>query len=228
MALVKFGAGISEMRGKEGGIVYSRNSYGAYQKTKVSPVNPQTSAQQNVRARLQEISAAWQGLSVSEKTAWDNLGAVATRVNVFGDTTNYTGFGIFMRVNLNLAAIGVTYLTVAPSIPSLPALSVSAVAITEAGGTMEATFTPTPVGTGIYLVAYATPQLTAGRSFVKNLRRYVTQSANQTSTWDIASEWSNIFGAFSQGNTIHFAFKLIDGSSGFDTPIVVARAVVAA
>jgi hypothetical protein len=228
MALVKFGAGISEMRGKEGGVVYSRNAYGAYMKTKVSPVNPQSSSQQNVRARLQEISAAWQGLTASEKSGFASLGAIATRTNVFGDTTNYTGFGIFMRLNLNLYAVGQSMITAAPSIPSLPQLAITSVTISEAGGSMIVAFTPTPTGSGVSIVAYATPQMTAGRTFVKNLRRFIEYGSNQATAWDIVSSYQDVFTQISQGNTIHFAFKLVDEASGFDTPIVVTSAVVGA
>lgn len=228
MALVKFGAGISEMRGKEGGVVYSRNAYGAYQKTKVSPTNPQTTLQQTVRGRLQSISQSWNGLTQGGKTGWDDLGAIATRVNVFGDTTNYTGYGIFMRLNLNRLVLGLSLLTTAPTIPTLPELVVAGVTTSVGAATMLASFTPTPTGAGVAIVAYATQQMNAGKNFVKNLRRFLVTETNQATAWDLISEYTERFGDPVEDNTIHFGFKLIDTATGFDSPLQTLKTVVEA
>src|SRR3546814_3353017 len=54
---VKFGALMTDARGKLGGHVFSKNRAGSYLRTKVTPVNQQTSYQTSVRA-LFEIGRA--------------------------------------------------------------------------------------------------------------------------------------------------------------------------
>jgi hypothetical protein len=50
MAKIKFGMMMTDARGKLGGHVFSKNRSGAYVRTKVTPVNGQTTAQTGVRA----------------------------------------------------------------------------------------------------------------------------------------------------------------------------------
>lgn len=47
MAKIKFGMMMTDARGKLGGQVFSKNRSGSYVRTKVTPVNPQTTTQQN-------------------------------------------------------------------------------------------------------------------------------------------------------------------------------------
>ena len=63
MAKIKLSAIVSEMRGKLNGSVFSKNRGGAYIRTKVTPVNPQSLAQGLVRATLTNLSQAWRGLT---------------------------------------------------------------------------------------------------------------------------------------------------------------------
>src|SRR3546814_20356183 len=77
MAKVKFGALMTDARGKLGGHVFSKNRAGSYLRTKVTPVNPQTSYQTSVRALFGAISPQWSGLSQAVRDSFN--GAVADR-----------------------------------------------------------------------------------------------------------------------------------------------------
>lgn len=230
MALVKFGAGVSEMRGKEGGVIYSRNAYGSYIKTKVSPVNPQTGNQQTQRSLMGNLSQAWSVLTAGEKAAWDNIGAQVTRVNRFGDSTTYTGFSLFMRLNRNLSACGVSAITTAPSVPTISDLKITSFACQQTAPTMDLVFTPTPLGAGEYLVVYATPNIMTGRRFVKNFYRLVSKATGSvTSPIDFYSAWSAYYSTtLVAGASIFVKAKIIDGATGFDSVPDVISAVVGA
>lgn len=229
-ALVKFGAGVSEMRGKEGGVIYSRNAYGSYIKTKVSPVNPQTAKQQAQRSLMGNLSAAWAGLSAAQKAAWDNLGEQTTRVNRFGDSTIYTGFSLFMRLNRNLTVIGQATIDAAPTPPTIPVLTIGEVLMSESGATATVAFTPTTPGTGLYLLLEATNNIFGGRRFVKNFYRSIGSYSNPTtSPQSFYTEWLAYFSnTLSEGATVFLRAKLIDSATGFDGVPDVSSGVVQA
>lgn len=230
MALVKFGAGISEMRGKEGGVVYSRNAFGSYIKTKVSPVNPQTALQQAQRSLMGNLAQAWVSLSSGQKAAWDNLGSQVTRINRFGDSTTYTGFSLFMRLNRNLSVIGQSAITTAPTLPTIPVLTAGALSAVVAGPTMTQAFAPTTPGSGLYIAFYATNNILTGRRFVKNYYRLVTVQSNPgSSPSNIYAAWNAVFNnVLVAGAKIFTKIKIIDSATGFDgTPDVAETTVLA-
>lgn len=229
MALVKFGAGVSEMRGKEGGVIYSRNAYGSYVKAKVSPVNPQTSHQTTQRGLMGALAQAWSGLSAAEKAGWNNLGEQVTRVNVFGDTTYYTGFSLFMRLNRNLSVAGVSAIDVAPVIDIPDAPSLDALAAAAGAGTMSLTFSPT-VPTGTAMAVYMTNNILTGRAYVKNYYRLLEAvAAAQTSPRPMETIWEDYFvNELVEGATIYAKIKSINLTKGWDSAFSTGSAIVAA
>ena len=228
MALVKFGGGVSEMRGKEGGNIFSRNAYGAYIKQKVSPTNPNTTKQQVQRSLMGNLAQAWANLTAGQRAAWDNLGSQVTRVNVFGDQTTYTGFALFMRLNRNLTAIGQSTIDDAPSIPTIPVLTLGTLTPDADTPAMTLAFSPTSPGTGLYLAVYATNNIVTGRSFVKNFYRLVGSYSNPSSSPQaIYSDWNAYFSNdLIAGAKIYVQAKLIDSATGFDGVPDVAYGVV--
>lgn len=228
MALVKFGGGVAEMRGKQGGVIYSRNAAGAYIKTKVTPVNPQTSYQQAVRAMLQGISQSWKTLTEAQKDGWDTLGAQVTRINVFGDSLPYTGYALFMRLNLNLEQIEQATIVNAPTVPSIDTLVLGAISFDAGPDAMTVLFTPSQAAKATSIITYTTGNIVTGRRFVKNLRRLIQFDSESTGTLDIQSSWEDRFGALIVGARVFVALKLVDEASGFDGSLVVGSAIVAA
>lgn len=230
MALIKFGAGVSEMRGKEGGVIYSRNAYGSYIKTKVSPVNPQSTFQQNNRSSMGNLAQSWNALTAGQKSAWNTLGDQVTRTNRFGDQTTYTGFNLYMRLNRNLAVIGQSAISTAPTPPELPVLTAGTLTATVAGTVLTQAFTPTSPGSGLYLVVYATNNIVTSRKFVKNFYRYIYNASNpSTSPANLYQSWNTRYSNdLIAGATIFTKMKLIDSATGFDGVPDVTSAVVTA
>lgn len=228
MALVKFGAGVSEMRGKEGGVVYSRNAFGSYIKTKVSPVNPQTTLQQAQRSLMGNLAQLWKTLSAGNKAAWENAGAQATRINRFGDSTAYTGFSLFMRLNRNLSVIGLDAVETAPVPPEIPVLTLGALIANATGPVLTQAFSPTTPGTGLYIVFYGTPNILGGRKFVKNYYRFLQAQSNPgSSPANIYAAWTAAFGTtLVEDASIYIKAKIIDSATGYDGVPDVASTVV--
>ena len=226
MALVKFGAGVSEMRGKEGGVIYSKNAYGSYMKTKVSPTNPQTKYQQDVRAVLQGIASSWKDLTQTQKDNWKDLGAQVERVNRFGDITNFTGFTLFMKLNLNIITVGGSAITAAPSVPTIPTLVAGDFIAESTVESLSLAFTPSLTSSGISLVSYVTPLIYTGKNFVKNIRRFIQADSEPTTAVDMLTAWKVRFGAMVTGARVMGAWKLVDEATGFEGSLVVKTTTV--
>jgi hypothetical protein len=230
MALAKYGGIISELRGKEAGVIFSRNAYGSYMKQKVSPVNPQTALQQDQRQQMGNLAKLWATLTAGEKAAWDNLGAQVTRVNRFGDTTNYTGFALFMKCNRNILLCGQAAIVDAPSVPQISTLAITAFTADESTPNILVTFTPTPVAADEYLFCYITPNIVTGRRFVKNYYRLVKKlAAAGTSPDNVYASWNGLFGTtLILGASLFAKFKLVSSVTGFETVPQVKSCVVLA
>src|SRR3546814_19213217 len=99
MAKVKFGALMTDARGKLGGHVFSKNRAGSYLRTKVTPVNPQTIYQTSVRALFGAISSQWSGLSQAVRDSFNGAVADWATTDIFGDLKNPSGKALFQRLN---------------------------------------------------------------------------------------------------------------------------------
>ena len=119
MSKIKWGAIVVDGRGKLGGHVFTKTKSGATMRTKVTPVNPQTSVQASARSRLGGNSQAWSSLSEEERRSWNALAQETSKTNVFGDQYFPTGKNLFTSVNNNLVMIGRSPVSEAPSFAEL-------------------------------------------------------------------------------------------------------------
>lgn len=192
---IKWGALVVEGRGKLNGNVASRNRAGAYLRTKVSPVNPSTTAQAEVRNRLGGLSQAWRGLTAAAIASWNNAVSSFAKTDIFGDLKNPSGFNLFVRLNSNLLNVGESQLSTPPlpdDIAALTGLSVTAETGTES---FEVTFAPAADADVSYLVFATAPQ-SPGKSFVKSEYRQIAVIASgDTSPIDLLSEYQAVFGS---------------------------------
>lgn len=112
------------LSGKDGGTVYSRNRFGAYTRTKVIPVNPNTPAQAQARGRLAAGSTAWLNLTAAQRSDWEVYASNTTFTDVFGNPYNLTGRQAFIRTYAFIARVGGTLPTDRPSDSGVPAPAV--------------------------------------------------------------------------------------------------------
>jgi hypothetical protein len=166
MALVKLGGLAQDVRGSLNGNVFSRNRGGAYVRTKVSPVQPQTSFQQAVRAIFKAVAQMWATtLDAGQRAAWDAWAAVHPFVNVFGDSIILSGVAAFEAVNARLGQVGEDYIEDPPETWSVEDLGSVAVTGKVTDGVLEMKASPTRVlEDSEKLFIYGTAPLTGGRS----------------------------------------------------------------
>lgn len=212
---IKFGSAIVDGRGKIGGHVASKNRAGAYLRTKVTPVNPNTSYQAGVRALLSSLAIGWRSLGASAVLAWNGAVSNYKKTDIFGDIKNPTGFNLYQRLNNNLDQIGVAHITT-PPLPAAVAQITTGVLAAAHGGAITVTFTTDPVFTADTMVVDATTSLSAGKSFVKSeFRRIGSYTAVAAHILDLATKYNAKFGAVgAAGTKVFVRLKMINKTTG--------------
>jgi hypothetical protein len=217
-----------DMRGKLNGSVFSKNKGGAYVRTKVTPVNPQTTSQQNARNRLSTQSQAWRGLTELQRQGWIDAAPNFPYTDIYGNSKQLSGFQLYVKLNSNLSLIGEPSIDDAPSPVAIPALELASVTADDSANTVIIAGT-TPVPADFAMVVMATPNVTPGKSFVKNLFRFISaEPAAATSPFDVSAEYTPVFGDPVAGNKIFvkaFYISTITGQAGI--PVQAQTIVVA-
>lgn len=170
-----------DMRNKLNGSVFSKNRYGGYVRTKVTPVNPQTDAQQAARNRLSTNSQAWRGLTEDQRQGWIDAAVNFPFTDIYGNTKTLSGQALYVKLNNNLMLVSSPTIDDAPSPVAIPAIE--SLSITAAAGVAAISIdgTPTPIPAGFSLAIFTTGNVTPGKMFVKNLFRY-TDTLNAAGT----------------------------------------------
>lgn len=86
--------------GKLGGIVFSRNRFGAYMRARIVPVNPNTVFQQAVRNRFSTLTNRWFSvLDAAQRAGWDLYAANVGVTGRLGLVQNNTGQNWYIACN---------------------------------------------------------------------------------------------------------------------------------
>ena len=209
----KFGMVVVAGSGKIGGHVASRNRAGAYFRTKVTPVNPQTASQTSVRSLLTTLSQAWRALTEAQRAAWNSAVSSFARTDIFGDIKNPTGFNLYQRLNNNLAQAGQAFID-EPPLPGEVPVGVFAQFLYDLDGPSFVIDT-TSVPAGTTLLVDATAPQSPGKSFVKSeFRRIATFPAATSMPAGILAQYTAKFGAGQEGQKVFVRVKFVNNVTG--------------
>ena len=215
MALVVYGPIVSDARKKIGGIVATKGHAGNFMRKKVSPIQPRTSAQRNVRAAFTAHAKNWAGLGPSVIAAFNALAKNTPKKDRFGQTVTLTGLQLYQQLSRNIDTVGGTPLVAAPA--SLVATQPGnlTVVATHAGGTFTVVPTNYPA-VGEAAAVYAGPPLGLGRQFVGKNYRFLQHFpyAGSPVAFDIEATYAAKFGAFTTGKQIAVLVKNINITTG--------------
>ena len=229
MAVFLPGPMVSEVRGSQGGTVFSRNKGGAYTRFRAVPVNPQTARQEVAREALTAASQDWSvTLTPTQRTAWNTAAEeldIATSTNLVGSPIRLTGQQFFVRINAAMYAsgnFGVSGLiTTPPSVGpegAIAAFQITEYALSTPTVTMTLTLGPA-LGASEVVDIFATPPLGAGTS---NGRTNQMRWLGQNATWaaaDVADAYELKYGAPPLGTKIGFGARVRDILAGSFGPI---------
>lgn len=208
----KFGMMVVDGRGKLGGHVLSKSRSGAYARTKVSGVNPQTSYQLGARSLLTALSQSWRALTQEQRDGWDNAVAGYAKTDVFGDLRNPTGKNLYTRLNVNLANAGQVMIEDAPNPVGAGAVTAGTLVITNGGAK---TIAHTDDTAGHTIQVWATPGVSAGKKFVKNQYRLIsTFVGGASSPANIAAAYEARFGDPAVGTRVNVKLVSVNNDTG--------------
>lgn len=224
---IKWGALVVDGRGKIGGHVASKNRGGAYLRTKVTPVNPQTADQSAVRQLFGQLSQAWSTLSDAERASFDEGVEAYQQTNIFGDLKSPSGKALFQRLNQNLLQVGGSQVNTLPALASAPS-DYPTSAVIDVLNTVI-TLTPIDQNNGTKAIVRASGSVSQGTSFVKNKMRiiYAGVTDQGTVTNSIYSGYVSKFGTPQASDRIFLEFNYVL-ANGVQTPRVKLLASVTA
>lgn len=204
-------------------LTFSRNRNGQYVRTRAIPVNPSTSFQQAVRARLTTAAQDWRELTALQREGWATLGEQITRTDSLGQGYTLTGFQAYVLINNNRLAAAEVKVSDAPAhLPPDPILSVTA---TITAATYSVAWTPTPLLAGEKLFCSCSPQRSAGRNFEGDYRLILVSAAAAASPLVVFTAYTARMGTPLLGNKIFTSVQRY--LNGFlSTPISTSTIVV--
>lgn len=209
--------------GSQAGTTSSRNRFGQYRRTRATPVNPNSTFQGAVRARMSANAAAWRALTQLQREGWADLGLSMNRTDSLGQSYNLTGFMAYCSVNNNRVAASDAIVSDAPAL-STPSTVLTA-AVTLTATSFSIAYTPTPMPTATHLFAYCSPQRSAGRAFEADYRLISVSAAAAASPFVILTAYAARFGTPVVGNRIFIS--LVSYFGGFQSGPLLTSAVVA-
>ncbi len=169
---LKFGAIVTDGRGKIGGHVASKNRAGAYLRTKVTPSNPNTVAQAQARGILASLSQTWQTLTDSQRSGWNDAVKEWGTTDIFGDIKKPSGINLFVKLNANLISVGFPQLLDVPSKMEVPSVIITSGSLSRSNDDFSIEF-DSSAANGVRALVRATPTLSNGVSFVKSQFRVI-------------------------------------------------------
>lgn len=226
---IKFGALVTDGRNKIGGHVASKNRGGAYLRTKVTPVNPQSTRQQSVRGSMTANSQAWRGLTDAQRAAWDAAVSNFQSTDIFGDIKKPSGINLYTKINNNLHSVN----TAAISNPPLPSgvTGPATITLTGAAGTpaLSLAWTGGAIPANTSWVIRMTPQVSAGKAFVKNLYSILTVAvAAATTPSNLLSAYNAKYGTLVAGQKIFVEVFPVGTTTGIKGAVISTSCTVAA
>lgn len=209
--------------GSQAGTTSSRNRFGQYRRTRATPVNPNSTFQGVVRARMSANAAAWRALTNAQREGWADLGLSMNRTDSLGQSYNMTGFMAYCSVNNNKVAAGDAIIADAPALSTPATLLTMTITLTAASFSIA--YTPTPMPTGTRIFAFVSPQRSAGRQFEADYRLISVSAAAAASPFVILTAYTARFGVPVVGNRVFVS--LVSYFGGFQSGPILGSAVVA-
>jgi len=197
MAKVLFSTAVGELRNKVGGAVFTKTRFGPMVRSKVSPTQPRTTYQMDVRAGFTRLAKLWSDPTMDDyRAGWIGLAVSYPVKDVFGSTQNLTGLQMFMRLNRALQTVEEAELLIPPT--SLIAAYPGALTLVATGAPVTVlTVQPATYATALdATLIYATPGLSMGRATAGARFRLVHMvSGVIAAPIDILAKYTTKFGA---------------------------------
>jgi hypothetical protein len=162
---------LSALSGSIAGATAAKNRGGTYFRSRVVPLNPQTSAQYEVRGNMAAAASAWSSLTDAQIVGWNAYAATLDGTNAVGDTKRLSGINAYTACNSLRLLGGLSQLAAFPTAGGKAVLTPPATATVDAsdGATVvDITLTDgwAAVANGLFFFYYG-DNVSDGTSFYK-------------------------------------------------------------
>lgn len=218
--LLMSGHGIVDLRGKVQGSVTQKGRYGMVMRVKVTGVNPRTTDQQRIRSLFSYFSANFRALGASVIAGWNAAAANGFKItNVFGNSVNQTGHGLYVGLNLNLQLASQAAITSAPTpegVPSPQTIDPASIAGTSLFINADFFGGTDVVPADTTLIVMATPKLSGGQTRVSGKYRVFTAipAAGDTGTVNLKTDYEAQFGTITAGDRFGIQVSTVNNNTG--------------
>ena len=226
MASILFGLVVTDARGKLGGHVFTKGRSGNTLRTKGIPTNPQTAAQQAIRAALGALSSAWRSLTEAQRASWNSAVESFMKTNVFGNSYAPSGKNLYVSLNQNLSNAGQTAIESAPEPAAVSAAAISEFNINLGFMGMQLSWADTT--TGQTVLVFVTPPMSAGKYFVKSQYRLLSTAVQSSgSPLELWTAYAARFGTPVAGQKVYAKVIPINNTTGQAGVVETISAIVA-
>lgn len=222
MAVVKYGTIVTEIKGKMGGNVFQGGISGPtcgikahISKTSVALGKQDRSTARkliNQHGNLAMLAGYWRKMSDVDRAAWSTAAVGFPFKNKFGEMYTASGFQVYMSLNLNLMAIGVSMITVPPA----PVVTVPTPAFTMVTGGSSDPFTfNTVVPSNYKVILLGTSQMSPGQNFVPSrLKAIQVFDHSFSGPSSVTDAYIDVFGSVRDNGNVWFATRAISTDTG--------------
>jgi hypothetical protein len=229
MAKVKFTAVVADMRNKLNGSVFARNRGGAYVRTKVTPLNPQSVRQVAARNLLTSLAQGFRSLSQEQITAWNEAVSQWQTTDIFGDLVSPTGLALYVRLNSNISNGGGSLISNPPAPTGADALTNLSLSADVGDDQFQIDFLPATVPSNHSLYIESTSMLSPGINNANSRFRFIAVAGDSTaSPFDAYAAQTAKFGSLVAGQKVYVRCKLINILTGEVSLALKASAIVTA
>ncbi len=215
MALIRPGSLAGQVSGSLGNTVFSHNRYGAYIRKRTKPTLVTNANTLAARGRLVAASQNWGTLDEATKRAWASWAQGNPITNRLGDRHTLTGHAAYVQLNSRIQLAGGALLELPPTAIAPPSLDTLALEADIGVGDFEATFTPTPLATGLAAYIQAAVLEQPGQAYYKNKLKLVYVGAGATaSPVALQSAIEDRFGALQVGHRVVLLGSVLDTATG--------------
>ena len=197
--------------GKLGLTVTWKGRNGQVRRILVTPKNPRTDKQLEVRQIMESQARAFEALTTEQQDAWNTAAAGFRSSATLGQSGPLTGLQLFMRLNCKLSLLGLDPVAAPPSAPQFPDLATDGLVITNNAGVVAVTLS-CPGDPGQHTVLRASrPQNSAVRA-CRDYRIIGVCPAPAQGVADITALYTAEFGAVPPGKRLFLlASTMVDG-----------------
>lgn len=220
MAKIKTSALVADIKGTVGGNVFAANKGGNYVRRYKKPTNANTIKQQEVRSAFGNMAGLWRALTDIQRQSWIEGAVHFPYMDKLGEMRVYSGQQLFNKLNNNLLQIGQPSLDTCPIPQSFPLIAIMSISNITTGNVLSTSLEFDTVGevpADFQLIVNATSSMSAGISapqkglFKKIL---VLNSGDDTTSVDLAPDYTDNFGALITGDTIFIGVTVVNTVSG--------------